>query len=87
MNQEIKMKIRQIIPNTTPMWAVFRIKDEQYFYQPIAVLALCENKIIPIIGDESGEFIDPRINKQFVCFIYEKEELTTEKVESLKKES
>jgi len=80
-------KIRQIIPNTTPMWAVFRIKDKEYFYQPIAVLALCENEIIPIVGDESGKFFDPKVNKQFMCFIYEKEELTKEKVESLDDEN
>ena len=80
---------KQISPTLMPTWAVFKAgKDandkKQYIYEGVGLVALTdEDKIVPLVGDMFGEYKDPRLNPQFLCFIYNQDELTRENLEQI----
>jgi hypothetical protein len=80
---------KQIAAMMMPTWAVFRSGEDpagkkQYIYEGIPIVGLTEDGIlIPLVGDMFGDYKDPRQNPQFLCFIYNQDELTRENLEQI----
>lgn len=65
------MQIKQIIANTVPMWALFKDDAEEYIVQPVIFFAFMDTGgLIAMIGDEAGEYFDPRTHNNFIKFVY-----------------